>query len=222
MNETVREENVMEKEKTTELVFSPSDVSLYEKCKSALNKECEKMAKGAIGVASALSEIYAGELFRIDGYTNIYDYAEKEHELSRGMVSNVINICKRFAVGGKIPDNIKKYGTRALVLMKDYTDRELFPGEGSIFNITPEMKSKEIVDKITDYEAEEKRKKAEKRSVEKDGEMNSTIEPESDEKNDKDEAVETLTYIFPDTIEEFRKFFNENRNNIYSVTVTMK
>lgn len=205
----------MEEKKEELTQFSQTEISRLATLKTKIDGEVKKMEKGAMGIATALSEIYEGKLYKIDGYKNVYEYAAMEHGLSRGMVSNIINVTKRFAVDGKIPKEIADYGVKALSYMKDYEDSELF-GDNSLFHITPDMTATDIVGRISEYEKSETPK-----------DNNSAIEsvdrPEKECNNSTVEQNDSThkSFKFPEDLQDFRKFFNENMQNIKYIEVTM-
>lgn len=146
--------------KTTALVdehvWTEIDKAKYAELTDTI-KACQNSADGlARTVAGALSEIKKRELFMLEGYKNIYEYANTVHGISRGTTSDAINTFDRFQKDGAIDSKYAGFAWRSLIMLKNYTDEEILE-----MGITVEMNSTQIKKVL------EARKEAEKAIEEK-------------------------------------------------------
>lgn len=153
-------------------VWTENDKAKYAELTDTI-KACQNSADGlARTVAGALSEIKKKELFMLEGYKNIYEYANTVHGISRGTTSDAINTFDRFQKDGAIDSKYAGFAWRSLIMLKNYTDEEILE-----MGITVEMNSTQIKKVL------EARKEAEKAIEEKN-------KPESAEHEAKPETVE--------------------------------
>lgn len=158
-------------------VWTENDKNKYAELTETI-KACQSSADGlARTVAGALSEIKKKELFMLEGYKNIYEYANTVHGISRGTTSDAINTFDRFQKDGAIDSKYAGFAWRSLIMLKNFTDDEILE-----MGITVEMNStqiKKILDarKEADKAIEEKKEEAPKTEAE-------ATEAESTEKFD--------------------------------------
>lgn len=159
-----------------EHVWTENDKAKYAELTDTI-RTCQTSADGlARTVAGALSEIKKRELFMLEGYKNIYEYANTVHGISRGTTSDAINTFDRFQKDGAIDSKYAGFAWRSLIMLKNYTDEEILE-----MGITVEMNSTQIKKVL------EARKEAEKAIEEKN---KAEIAPESAEQEVKPEQFD--------------------------------
>lgn len=174
-----------------EHVWTENDKAKYAELTDTI-RTCQTSADGlARTVAGALSEIKKRELFMLEGYKNIYEYANTVHGISRGTTSDAINTFDRFQKDGAIDSKYAGFAWRSLIMLKNYTDEEILE-----MGITVEMNSTQIKKVL------EARKEAEKAIEEKKQETESgkqEAEPEQFDASNKTEEPEIpeATESFP-------------------------
>lgn len=157
-------------------VWTENDKAKYAELTDTI-KACQNSADGlARTVAGALSEIKKKELFMLEGYKNIYEYANTVHGISRGTTSDAINTFDRFQKDGAIDSKYAGFAWRSLIMLKNYTDEEILE-----MGITVEMNSTQIKKVL------EARKEAERAIEEKN---KPEVAPESAEREAKPETAE--------------------------------
>lgn len=115
-------------------------------------KEAQNQADGlARTIAANLSRIKDKELFLIEGYSNIYDYASRVHGIARGTTSEAINVYKRF----QNPQNKEEllpayanYAFRTLTMIKTLDDNTI-----NSLGINSSMSSTDVKQRVADYKA---------------------------------------------------------------------
>lgn len=122
-----------------EHVWTENDKAKYAELTDTI-KTCQNSADGlARTVAGALSEIKKRELFMLEGYKNIYEYANTVHGISRGTTSDAINTFDRFQKDGAIDSKYAGFAWRSLIMLKNFSDEEILE-----MGITVEMNSTQI------------------------------------------------------------------------------
>lgn len=126
-------------------VFATESIDLYEKLTAEITAAQMKVDSMAEVVGTALSRIQAKELFKIGGYKNVYDYAADKHGISRGTVSDAINVAKRFFLedGSRKPE-YKEYKWSNLKFIKGLTDKEI-----ELYGINAAMTGAQIKEAIS-------------------------------------------------------------------------
>ena len=79
-----------------------NDKRLYTRYKKQIEAAYGKMETCYLDTAVAIHSIYQQQLYKLDNYKNIYDFAKENYDISRGTCSKFINICERF---GAINEN---------------------------------------------------------------------------------------------------------------------
>lgn len=212
-------------------VWTENDKAKYAELTDTI-KACQNSADGlARTVAGALSEIKKKELFMLEGYKNIYEYANTVHGISRGTTSDAINTFDRFQKDGAIDSKYAGFAWRSLIMLKNYTDEEILE-----MGITVEMNSTQIkkvleARKETEKAIEEKKQgdepekqeaEPEKQEAEQFDASNETEDPEIPEA---DESFPTVTiHIEGKTIKELskeiEKYLTQIQNSEVDVVLT--
>ena len=100
-----------------------NDKRLYNRYKKQIDTAYKKMENCYLDTAIAIHSIYKKELYKLDNFKNIYDFAKENYDISRGTCCKFINICERFGVIGEtgtvigLQDRFKEYGVSQLGVM---------------------------------------------------------------------------------------------------------
>ena len=207
-----------------EHVWTENDKAKYAELTDTI-RTCQTSADGlARTVAGALSEIKKRELFMLEGYKNIYEYANTVHGISRGTTSDAINTFDRFQKDGAIDSKYAGFAWRSLIMLKNYTDEEILE-----MGITVEMNSTQIkkvleARKEAEKAIEEKKQEAEpeKQEAEQFDASNETEEPEIPEA---DESFPTVTIhtegkTIKELSKEIEKYLTQIQNSEVDVVLT--
>lgn len=114
-----------------------------------IRSEMKKTQTSFFKIGFALCEIYEESLYSVSNaeYRNIYDYAAREFQISRGTCNNFIQVAQQFGkrVDGKIVpelrDEYKSFTSSQLLALKDAAP-EL------VSEVAPEMSVREIKRKV--------------------------------------------------------------------------
>lgn len=97
-----------------------------------IHSEMNKVENSFLKVAFCLYHIYEERLFTELGFDNIYDYAKREFDISRGTCNNSVNIVERFGnrtETGEITDSLRekyrKFKSSQLILMLQMDDTRI-------------------------------------------------------------------------------------------------
>ena len=207
-----------------EHVWTENDKAKYAELTDTI-RTCQTSADGlARTVAGALSEIKKRELFMLEGYKNIYEYANTVHGISRGTTSDAINTFDRFQKDGAIDSKYVGFAWRSLIMLKNYTDEEILE-----MGITVEMNSTQIkkvleARKEADKAIEEKKQEAEpeKQEAEQFDASNETEEPEIPEADDSFPTVTIHTEgkTIKELSKEIEKYLAQIQNSELDVVLT--
>ena len=205
-------------------VWTENDKAKYAELTDTI-KACQNSADGlARTVAGALSEIKKKELFMLEGYKNIYEYANTVHGISRGTTSDAINTFDRFQKDGAIDSKYAGFAWRSLIMLKNYTDEEILE-----MGITVEMNSTQIkkvleARKEADKAIEEKKQEAEpeKQEAEQFDASNETEEPEIPKADDSFPTVTIHTEgkTIKELSKEIEKYLAQIQNSEVDVVLT--
>lgn len=105
-----------------------NDKRLYNRYKKQIDTAYKKMENCYLDTAIAIHSIYKKELYKLDSFKNIYDFAKENYDISRGTCCKFINICERFGVIGEtgtvvgLQDRFKEYGVSQLGVMLAFPD----------------------------------------------------------------------------------------------------
>lgn len=207
-----------------EHVWTENDKAKYAELTDTI-RTCQISADGlARTVAGALSEIKKRKLFMLEGYKNIYEYANTVHGISRGTTSDAINTFDRFQKDGAIDSKYAGFAWRSLIMLKNYTDEEILE-----MGITVEMNSTQIkklleARKEADKAIEEKKQEAEsgKQEAEQFDASNETEEPEIPEADDSFPTVTIHTEgkTIKELSKEIEKYLAQIQNSEVDVVLT--
>lgn len=105
--------------------------------------------RGYINIAADVAKLADAAAYTEVGYKNIYDMCDVLFGMSRGTVSNLRSIVKRFFDSSyKMLPEYKDFSVTALLAMKDLTDEEIH-----LLEITPDMSNKELREIIASLNA---------------------------------------------------------------------
>lgn len=207
-----------------EHIWTENDKAKYAELTDTI-RTCQTSADGlARTVAGALSEIKKRELFMLEGYKNIYEYANTVHGISRGTTSDAINTFDRFQKDGAIDSKYAGFAWRSLIMLKNYTDEEILE-----MGITVEMNSTQIkkvleARKEADKAIEEKKEEAEpeKKEAKQFDVSNETEEPEIPKADDTFPIVTIHTEgkTIKELSKEIEKYLAQIQNSEVDVVLT--
>lgn len=214
-----------------EHVWTENDKAKYAELTDTI-RTCQNSADGlARTISGALFEIKKRELYMLEGYKNIYEYANTVHGISRGTTSDAINTFDRFQKDGTIDSKYAGFAWRSLIMLKNYTDDEILE-----MGITVEMNSTEIkkvleARKEADKAIEEKKQEAEigkqeaesgKQEAEQFDASNETKEPEIPEAGESFPTVTIHTEgkTIKELSKEIEKYLAQIQNSEVDVVLT--
>lgn len=137
------------KKQNTEL--SVAEEKRYSTLVKKIDNAYGAVAKHYINMCGDIAEIYEKRLYAAD-YANIYDLARERWSMSRGTVSNLLSIYKRFGDGNYHIDSEKLAGmnlTQALAVIKE-EKQELKSAESSAESLEEDSEEVELSQSETD------------------------------------------------------------------------
>ncbi len=114
----------MVKEVITEVLQEQS----YEEIKSIIRDKLSSVAESFVSIGYRLKQIRDGEMYKADGYTDIWEFAEQEYSLSQTSASRFMSINERYSVDGNsafLLPQYAGYGWSKLSEMLSLTDEQL-------------------------------------------------------------------------------------------------
>ena len=117
-----------EVEEKNKKAMSSNDKRLYTRFKKQIDTAYKKMETCYLDTATAIHSIYSKELYKIDNFKNIYDFAKENYNISRGTCSKFINICAKFGVMNEngtvtgLQERFQAYGVSQLGVMLSFPD----------------------------------------------------------------------------------------------------
>lgn len=131
---------------TPSVVTSPAGIPWYEtlNCKDSvdmIHEYGEKAQEAFIGMGYFFKRIKEKELFKEQGYDNMWTFAKEQFNMDESAVSRFVNLCEKFSENGNSPmlDNkYKGYSKSQLIEMLAIKD------EQTMEKVTPDMTIKEI------------------------------------------------------------------------------
>lgn len=125
------------------------DKKTYRSLVTAIDRELKKVETSYLNVATTLYRIHASQYYAVDNYKNIYDFASDRFELSRGTVSNFINIVTSFCIPASdgsfvLGEKYSKFSSSQLVCLINMPQQ-------FINSISPDMSVRAIKDKRREY-----------------------------------------------------------------------
>lgn len=119
--------------------------------KNYLLSEVNACATSQLKIAFVLKVVYDKELYRVDDYKNIYDYAYDNFNIARGTVSNWLKVVDNFGVLNNetgfysLDDRLKNFSITQLILVRGLTIEQIEQN-----NITSDMSTRDIKKIIAD------------------------------------------------------------------------
>ena len=115
-----------------------------------IQKGLAGVERGYINIAADVAKLADAAAYTEVGYKNIYEMCDVLFGMSRGTVSNLRSIVKRFFDSNyKMLPEYKDFSVTALLAMKDLTDEEI-----KLLELTPEMSNKELREIIASLNAD--------------------------------------------------------------------
>lgn len=109
---------------TTDIVA----ISSLKEMKVIIKSELESLVDGYVSLGYYLKKTRDTEMYKEEGYANIYEFAKAEYNLSKSNVSRYMAINDRFSVEGNSPelaDEFRDFGSSKLSEMLTLTDEQL-------------------------------------------------------------------------------------------------
>lgn len=100
----------------------------YETIKQIIKGKLNSVAESFVSIGYRLKQIRDGEMYKADGYKDIWEFAEKEYSLSQSSTSRFISINDRYSIDGNsmyLLPNYSGCGWSKLSEMLSLTDEEL-------------------------------------------------------------------------------------------------
>ncbi len=119
--------------------------------KNYLLSEVNVCATSQLKIAFLLKVVYDKELYRVDDYKNIYDYAYDNFNIARGTVSNWLKVVDNFGVLNEetgfysLDDRLKNFSITQLILVRGLTIEQIEQN-----NITADMTTRDIKKIVAD------------------------------------------------------------------------
>ena len=113
--------------------------------KNYLLSEVNACATSQLKIAFVLKVVYDKELYRVDDYKNIYDYAYDNFNIARGTVSNWLKVVDNFGVLNNetgfysLDDRLKNFSITQLILVRGLSIEQIEQN-----NITADMTTRDI------------------------------------------------------------------------------
>lgn len=76
--------------------FTKAELKKFADLDKKIEKEMSSVEKSYLTVANAVFQIYDGNLFKIAGFKNIYEFSAQKYSIARGTANNFINVIKAF------------------------------------------------------------------------------------------------------------------------------
>ena len=110
-------------------IFDPTKVG-YDDSIEIIKEELVKTRKSFVKIGWYLKHIQEGELYKEDGFQNIYDFAFQKFNLSQPTATRFMKVCEKYSVNHDTPELDDKY--------VDYSVSQLF----EMLPMTPEQEEK--------------------------------------------------------------------------------
>lgn len=131
--------NVMALGKTG--LFDPKEMGYWDSI-DIIKEESVKIQKSFVKIGWYLKHIRDNELYREDGYANIYECAASQFSYSQSTVSRFISICEKFSKDHDSPELDERYSR----FDKSQMIEMLPMDQAQLEKVTPEMTVKQIRD----------------------------------------------------------------------------
>lgn len=113
------------------LVYYENKKNLSNSLNKLIHTEIENYSKSQLKIAIVLRTVYDKKLYEVQGYKNIYDYANDEFNIARGTVSNWLMIVNNFCTLNKqtgfynLDERLKDFSITQLVLLRQLTIEQI-------------------------------------------------------------------------------------------------
>lgn len=133
MNETKKKNNEATAKSITEKLQAVEEQNnkkataenkrLYTRFIKQIDKAYSNMEKSYLDTALALHSIYSKELYKIDNFKNIYEFADERYNIKKSTCNGFIHICERFGLPNEngtmveLQEKYKEYTSSQLMVM---------------------------------------------------------------------------------------------------------
>ena len=160
-------EKTSETESVSELVSKKADSLEWEetakKVVNAVKVEWENTIKSQLKIAVLLHWIHKNQAFTLDNCTNIYEFAKKHFEMSRGSCHNYLKVAEKFAITSEsgipeemqIEEKYQDFRFSQLVVMAQVDDVDSY-------DFDPHMSTRNMKEKIKRVTSSKEAQKTEK------------------------------------------------------------
>ena len=113
------------------LVYYENKKNLSNSLNKLIHTEIENYSKSQLKIAIVLKTVYDKKLYEVQGYKNIYDYANNEFNIARGTVSNWLMIVNNFCTLNEqtgfytLDERLKNFSITQLVLLRQLTIEQI-------------------------------------------------------------------------------------------------
>lgn len=113
------------------LVYYENKKNLSNSLNKLIHNEIENYSKSQFKIAIVLKTVYDKKLYEVQGYKNIYDYANDEFNIARGTVSNWLMIVNNFCTLNEqtgfynLDERLKDFSITQLVLLRQLTIEQI-------------------------------------------------------------------------------------------------
>ena len=113
------------------LVYYENKKNLSNSLNKLIHNEIENYSKSQLKIAIVLKTVYDKKLYEVQGYRNIYDYANDEFNIARGTVSNWLMIVNNFCILNEqtgfynLDERLKDFSITQLVLLRQLTIEQI-------------------------------------------------------------------------------------------------
>lgn len=113
------------------LVYYENKKNLSNSLNKLIHNEIENYSKSQLKIAIVLKTVYDKKLYEVQGYKNIYDYANDEFNIARGTVSNWLMIVNNFCTLNEqtgfynLDERLKDFSITQLVLLRQLTIEQI-------------------------------------------------------------------------------------------------
>lgn len=127
------------------LVYYENKKNLSNSLNKLIHNEIENYSKSQLKIAIVLRTVYDKKLYEVQGYKNIYDYANNEFNIARGTVSNWLMIVNNFCTLNdqtgfyNLDERLKEFSITQLVLLRQLTIEQI-----EELGITPDLSTRNL------------------------------------------------------------------------------
>lgn len=127
------------------LVYYENKKNLSNSLNKLIHTEIENYSKSQLKIAIVLRTVYDKKLYEVQGYKNIYDYANDEFNIARGTVSNWLMIVNNFCTLNEqtgfynLDERLKDFSITQLVLLRQLTIEQI-----EELGITPDLSTRNL------------------------------------------------------------------------------